>query len=480
MSVTAIAAALAREDLSAGERLVTFSLASFANRENRAWPGTPAAAARAGLSRSRYLQARDQLVRRGLVVVEDAASGRGRSSTVGLRFADDGPWSEREINAPLFEAALTYSHARGPARLLLATMAALASEERVMTDLTTEQLSSAAGLGDRSYRRARQALLASGDLVLLSGVGGRGNANRWKISDPRLLAGESGTSPAGRRVPPPVGARPLVAPVAATVSPMRDESPASSDLGRVLAAGKGGQDQTLSLANRPILTGVCDVKGGHDRTLSPRNRPVPTGVSGVKGGQDQTLFGPTEEQTPAERAAKTPAKTPAPNARGGKEPQNQRTKEDPPNPPDGGSPPDSMIIEQAYVTERGRKRRRVVRVDLAEVRRGLGLPACDDREDWERMRRLLFDAVGESTFAIWLEPLELIAIESSGRLVIAAPSQTASWVRERFGRLIAGCAQRVGRELRLAEEPERRALGRDDGRPAVSARALEINQKEVS
>ena len=82
MSVTAIAAALAREDLSAGERLVMFSLASFANRENRAWPGAPAAAARAGLSRSRYLQARDQLARRGLVVVENTATGRGRASTL--------------------------------------------------------------------------------------------------------------------------------------------------------------------------------------------------------------------------------------------------------------------------------------------------------------------------------------------------------------------------------------------------------------
>ena len=480
MSVTAIAAALAREDLSAGERLVMFSLASFANRENRAWPGAPAAAARAGLSRSRYLQARDQLARRGLVVVENTATGRGRASTLSLRFADEGPWSEREINAPLFEAALTYSHARGPARLLLATMAALASEERVMTDLTTEQVCSAAGLGDRSYRRARQALLASGELMLLSGVGGRGNANRWELSDPRLLAGESGTSPAGRRVPPPAGVRPLVVPVAASVPAMSDESSASSDLGRVQAAGKGGQDQTLSLANRPILAGVCDVKGGHDRTLSPRNRPVPTGVSGAKGGQDQTLFGATEEKTPAKRAAKTPAETPAPNARAGKEPQNPRIPEDPPSPPEGGSPPDSVIVEQAYVTERGRKRRRAVRVDLADVRRGLGLPVCDDRGDWEGIRRLLFDAVGESTFAIWLEPLELIAIDTSGALVIAAPPQTASWVRERFGRLIARCAQRVGRELRLADEPERIALGRDDGRRAAGARALEINRKEVS
>ena len=40
MSRHAIAAALAREDLSCGERLVAFSLASFADRDNRARPGT--------------------------------------------------------------------------------------------------------------------------------------------------------------------------------------------------------------------------------------------------------------------------------------------------------------------------------------------------------------------------------------------------------------------------------------------------------
>jgi hypothetical protein len=70
MSREAIAAALARTDLSSGERLVAFSLASFADRENLAWPGTPAAAARAGMERSGYLEARDRLVRRGLLIVE--------------------------------------------------------------------------------------------------------------------------------------------------------------------------------------------------------------------------------------------------------------------------------------------------------------------------------------------------------------------------------------------------------------------------
>jgi hypothetical protein len=54
MSHAAIAAALAFEDVSAGERLAAFALASFANREHRAWPGSLVAAARAGLSRSQY------------------------------------------------------------------------------------------------------------------------------------------------------------------------------------------------------------------------------------------------------------------------------------------------------------------------------------------------------------------------------------------------------------------------------------------
>jgi hypothetical protein len=126
MSRQAIAAVLARDGLASGERLVALSLASFADRENRAWPGAPAASARAGLSRSRYQQAREQLVVRGLVVVDERATGRGRASTVTLMFADTGPWWDGEINVDLFESVLAYSRARGPERLLLSTMAAVA------------------------------------------------------------------------------------------------------------------------------------------------------------------------------------------------------------------------------------------------------------------------------------------------------------------------------------------------------------------
>ena len=83
VSHAAIAGVLARNDLSAGERLVALSLATFANREQLAWPGISAAAARAGLGRSRYLGAREQLVRRGLVVVEDAGTDADRPAQSG-------------------------------------------------------------------------------------------------------------------------------------------------------------------------------------------------------------------------------------------------------------------------------------------------------------------------------------------------------------------------------------------------------------
>ncbi len=467
MSRQAIAAVLARTDLASGQRLVALSLASFAGRENRAWPGAPAASARAGLSRSRYQQAREQLVARGLVAVGERATGRGRASTVTLMFADTGPWWDGDINVDLFESVLVYSRARGPERLLLSTMAALADEEGAVYDLSTEQLCAAAGIADRTYRRARAALLATGQLELVSGLGGRGNTNVWSVRDPR--AGQRLPHRVPRRVSPPAGARPLAA---AASSDRRAAALEPS----TTSGEKGGQDQTLWRGNRPILTGVSAVKGGHSRTLSPENCPVLTGVSAAKGDQDQTLL----ELGPPETPAQTPAETPAPNARAGREPQNPRTRKDPPSPPEGGSSPDSVTVEQSYVTERGRRRRRLGRIDLDEVRRGLGIPATADRSDWQRIRELLEETVGESTFAIWLEPVELIAVDGEFRLVLALPSATGAWTTKRFGRLLANCSARVGRELRLADESERRAFGRGDGRPALTPTGSQINQQEVS
>jgi len=135
-----------------------------------------------------------------------------------------------------------------------------------------------------------------------------------------------------------------------------------------------------------------------------------------------------------------------------------------------------MIIEETYITDRGRRRRRRVRVDLDGVHRGLRIPTAEDRRDWQHIREVLEDRVGESTFAIWLEPVELIAIDGDRRFVLAVPPATAGWTSERFGRVLAACASRVGRAVRFADEPERQAVGPD----SRSRSTFSTNQKEAA
>jgi chromosomal replication initiation ATPase DnaA len=91
------------------------------------------------------------------------------------------------------------------------------------------------------------------------------------------------------------------------------------------------------------------------------------------------------------------------------------------------------------------------------VRAGLAAGGETDRAAWEQVRALLLQTVGESTFEIWLDPLELIAVDGRGTLLVSAPDATVSWIRERFGRLLHRAAQGVGRPLRIADEVERRA-----------------------
>jgi hypothetical protein len=375
VSHAAIAAVLARRDLSAGERLVAWSLASFANRDQRAWPGIPVASARAGLSRSRYLELRDQLVRRGLLEIETPGVGRGHASAIKVLFAQFGPWQESELNAELLEAVLGYSPTRGPARLLLAALAALADENGNVEGLTTDELCRVAGLANSTYRRARAALLASGEVSVDGDRGGRGRMCRWTVRRRADLSAEPIIEPK-RRVAPQRGARPLVA---AVTSGTGAGAANSRDLSGV-STGKG-----------PILSGVSTGKG-----------PI---LSGVSAGKAPSLSGVSETDT-----AKTPPETPPPNGRAGTEPRNPRTREDPPTPLKGGSRARFVVLEQTYLTDGGRKRKRHVRVDLEEIKRRLRLPTAIDHEDWRRTRTLLRDAVGESVFAIWLEPIELIAI----------------------------------------------------------------------
>ncbi len=210
MSRQAIAAVLARTDLASGERLVALSLASFAGRENRAWPGAPAASARAGLSRSRYQQAREQLVARGLVAVDERVTGRGRASTVTLLFADAGPWWDGDINVELFEAVLSIqpgARARAAAPGDDGCGGGRARRGARPLDRGAVRCGGDRGqdLPARAHRAARVGPARAGQRA-----GGRGNTNVWSVRDPREI-GDARAARAPRRVAPPAGARPLVA-----------------------------------------------------------------------------------------------------------------------------------------------------------------------------------------------------------------------------------------------------------------------------
>jgi hypothetical protein len=458
MSHRAIAAALALQDVSSGERLVAFSLASFANRDERCWPGTRVAAARAGLSRSQYLHARERLARRGLIAVDIRPGGRGNSALVTLTFAEHGPRLEGEINAELFEIVLSYSRTRGSGRLLIAALAGVADSTGMVDGVTTNELRDIAGLADRTYRRAREQLLDSGDVHLEAAGGGRAKTNRWRIRDPRLieqrplLARPSRPAPSGSARPLLASAKP--GPIGRHPQPATDDQPSTSPTLNADLRQNPGQSRTVPRGNPGQSRTGFYTNPGQSRTVAAETPVNP---------------GPFQEQTPAQ----TPAETPAPNARTGREPQNLRTT--PPNPPEGGPPPAVMTIEEHYVSGRGRNRRRIVQVDLDEVGRRLRVPNDVDYEDWQRIRALLSSAVNEPVFAVWFDPLELVATDNTGALVIASEPDTSSWLRSRFGPLLTACAQRAGRQLRVAEEPEQRALLRAHQAQATA----EINQQEV-
>ncbi|HEX4345762.1 MAG TPA: chromosomal replication initiator protein DnaA, partial [Solirubrobacteraceae bacterium] len=62
--------------------------------------------------------------------------------------------------------------------------------------------------------------------------------------------------------------------------------------------------------------------------------------------------------------------------------------------------------------------------------------------DWASIRHGLRSAVPDSTFEIWLAPLEARALVDT-TLVVAAPDEIRSWISDRFGGLLQSCAAAV-------------------------------------
>ncbi|HWK16748.1 MAG TPA: hypothetical protein VNR66_04775, partial [Solirubrobacteraceae bacterium] len=234
--------------------------------------------------------------------------GRGQTTTLTTLFAQFGPWWDADINAGLLERVLGHSRTRGAARALLATLAALADDSGLVDDVSTQDLCRSAGLADSTYRRARSALLASGEVELVEDGGGRGRLNRWQVR-----AADANTalpiSTQRRRRPAAPGARPLLAPVRA--ERLGPECVADVD------------DDASAAAKGPVLTGVSDQKGPALTGVSSEKGPILTGVSSRKG---PILTGVSDENP-----AKTPPETPPPTARGKGTPEPQNRE--PPRPP---------------------------------------------------------------------------------------------------------------------------------------------------
>lgn len=90
-----------------------------------------------------------------------------------------------------------------------------------------------------------------------------------------------------------------------------------------------------------------------------------------------------------------------------------------------------MTLVEDYVTNRGRRRRRTVVVELDAIRERLGAASDGDFADWERIRSELRVLVGESTFEIWLAQLELAAMDPGGCLLLTTPAATRRAPRTR-------------------------------------------------
>jgi chromosomal replication initiator protein len=83
----------------------------------------------------------------------------------------------------------------------------------------------------------------------------------------------------------------------------------------------------------------------------------------------------------------------------------------------------------------------------------LELPANLEPDDaWRAIREELRRVVGDSTYEIWIAPLEVKAFEGTV-LLLKAPPATQAWVAKRFGRILERCARAVtGEEIQVAIE----------------------------
>jgi chromosomal replication initiator protein len=103
----------------------------------------------------------------------------------------------------------------------------------------------------------------------------------------------------------------------------------------------------------------------------------------------------------------------------------------------------------------------------------LELPAqLEPNVAWREIRAELRRVVGDSTYEIWLAPLEFRSLHD-GLLLLGAPASTQSWVSKRFGRVLQTCAQAtLGPGGRVAFDTANAGSGR--GRSATPSHHVNV------
>jgi chromosomal replication initiator protein len=70
------------------------------------------------------------------------------------------------------------------------------------------------------------------------------------------------------------------------------------------------------------------------------------------------------------------------------------------------------------------------------------VPDADSVHAWRRIRAEMRRAVSDSTWHLWLEPLEAVRLEAN-TLVVEAPAESRAWVQASFARLLSACTAAV-------------------------------------
>ncbi len=104
-----------------------------------------------------------------------------------------------------------------------------------------------------------------------------------------------------------------------------------------------------------------------------------------------------------------------------------------------GAPP-----ERCYIRRRPGRRLGPLRYRAGPLPKEPITPAVPPQlaRDWALIRSQLREAVPDSTFEIWLAPLQPRAVVGD-TLVIAAPDEIRSWVADRYARVLQTCAATV-------------------------------------